>query len=51
MKISYRDCMDTCIEYVTTIYQSEEEEAILYCRQTCIELKQEPCKKKVLKTI
>jgi hypothetical protein len=33
--------MDACIEYVTTVYQAEEDDAILYCRETCVPLKHE----------
>ena len=38
-KYNYRECMDACIEYVTTVYQAEEDDAILYCRETCVSLK------------
>ena len=34
-EIEYRYCMEACVEYLVTIYQEKEKNAIVYCRELC----------------
>jgi|GEM_PF-6042513 len=35
----YKYCMEACVEYLVTIYQEGEENAVSYCRRLCASYK------------
>ncbi len=50
VKYGYKECMEACIEYAENVFQAEEEEAIVYCRRTCLPLKRKVQKDKLAET-
>ncbi len=46
-EFTYKYCMDACLEYATVIYQQDEADAILYCRQMCLEVKEKENSRKL----